>query len=212
MLETEDALALATQVDLVFPLAGRTLPRDHRLALAQALEAAAPWLNSEPAIGLHPVNLVQGGSEPALLSARARLLVRLPRQRVAALSALQGLSLDVAGHPVNLGAPHARELLPHGTLYAHLVAADGEDEAAFLAAVGNELDALDARCQRICGRRHQIRATTDAGAPWLTGFSLMLHGLTPPASLRVLEAGLGAHRRLGCGLFVPHRSAAAVGS
>jgi len=27
----------------------------------------------------------------------------------------------------------------------------------------------------------------------------------------VLEHGLGAHRRLGCGMFVPHKSAAAVG-
>jgi hypothetical protein len=40
----------------------------------------------------------------------------------------------------------------------------------------------------------------------------MLDGLSRSAALRVLEAGLGRHRRLGCGLFVPHRSAAAVGT
>jgi hypothetical protein len=40
----------------------------------------------------------------------------------------------------------------------------------------------------------------------------MLHGLATAASLRVLEAGVGRHRRLGCGLFVPHKSAAAVGA
>jgi hypothetical protein len=44
------------------------------------------------------------------------------------------------------------------------------------------------------------------------GFSLMLDALSPDHSLRMLEAGLGRHRRLGCGLFVPHRSAAAVGT
>jgi hypothetical protein len=49
----------------------------------------------------------------------------------------------------------------------------------------------------------------DDGVP-VTGYSLMLDGLSPADSLRVLEAGLGRHRRLGCGLFVPHKSAAAV--
>jgi hypothetical protein len=49
------------------------------------------------------------------------------------------------------------------------------------------------------------------GAP-VTGYSLMLDGLSPAASLRVLESGLGRHRRLGCGVFVPHKSSAAVGA
>ncbi|MFI4931427.1 MAG: type I-MYXAN CRISPR-associated protein Cas6/Cmx6, partial [Burkholderiales bacterium] len=58
-----------------------------------------------------------------------------------------------------------------------------------------------------CGRRQQI------GAPGrvITGFSLMLHGLSAADSLRVQRAGVGPHRMLGGGIFVPHRSAAAVG-
>jgi hypothetical protein len=39
----------------------------------------------------------------------------------------------------------------------------------------------------------------------------MLHGLGAADSLAVQEAGLGAHRALGCGLFVPHKSVVAVG-
>lgn len=200
-------------VDVAFALHGRSLPRDHRLALAQALEAALPWLAQEPGCGPHPVNLVHGGGEPALLSQRARLLLRVPRARVPDLGPLQGRTLDVAGHAVQLGAgaPQPRELLPHVTLYAHLVAAADDDEAHFLDAVNTELDALDVPCQRVCGRRQHIRMADGAGAPPLAGFSLMLHGLAPAASLRMLLAGLGPHRRLGCGLFVPHRSATAVG-
>jgi len=130
--------------------------------------------------------------------------------REALQRALAGRELDVGGHRVRLGEPHLRELLPHNTLYAHFVAsdaADGDDERAFLAAVDAELDALGAACRRVCGRRQLIRG----GVAPLGGFSLMLHGLAVAASLRVLEAGVGGHRRLGCGLFVPHRSAAAVG-
>jgi hypothetical protein len=41
-------------------------------------------------------------------------------------------------------------------------------------------------------------------------FSLMLHALPPDQSLRLQHHGLGVHRLLGCGIFVPHKSAAAV--
>jgi hypothetical protein len=40
----------------------------------------------------------------------------------------------------------------------------------------------------------------------------MLSGLNAAQSLRVLRQGVGPHRLLGCGLFVPHKSAAAVGA
>jgi CRISPR-associated protein Cas6 len=105
-----------------------------------------------------------------------------------------------------VGAAHVRELLPYSAIYAHLVATDDADEARFVAAVAGELQALDVACRAICGR-HQV---TEGGA--LHGFSLMLDGLGPAQSMRVLEAGLGPHRRLGCGLFVPHKSSVAVGT
>lgn len=204
----------ASMVDAVFVLQGQSLPRDHRVALADALEAAAPWLREQSAAGLHPVNVVPGGGDPALLSHRAKLILRVPRAQAPLLEALQGRELDVAGHRVVLGALHLRELLPHNTLYAHFVAADAaaadtaNAEIAFLQAVDAELAALGAACRRVSGRRQQIRG---GRAEPLVGFSLMLHGLAAADSLRVLETGVGHHRRLGCGLFVPHRSAAAVG-
>jgi hypothetical protein len=86
------------------------------------------------------------------------------------------------------------------------------EEADFLAAVQAELAALGVPGQPICGKRHQIRGAADASAPPLAGYSLMLHGLAPAPARRLLEAGLGTHRHLGCGIFVAHRSAAAVGS
>ena len=205
------------RVDVVFPLAGRSLPRDHRHLLAEAVHACVPWLADEPGCGIHPVNLVHGGGEPALLSQRARLVLRVPRQRVGDLRALAGRTLDLAGHAVRLGEPHARDLLPHNTLYAHLVVTttlnpQGDDEAAFLAAAQSELAELGVRSPAICGRRQCIRSADDAAAAPLTGFSLMLHGLAPDQARRVLDTGVGQHRRLGCGIFVAHRSAAAVGT
>ncbi len=60
----------------------------------------------------------------------------------------------------------------------------------------------------MCGKRQQ----RDSGAGAVVGFSLMLHGLSAADSLTVQRVGIGPHRALGCGLFVPHKSAAAVGA
>ena len=196
-----------SRVDVAFPLQGRALPRDHRLALAQAVAQLVPWLADDPHAAVHPVKLVQGSGEPALLSARSRLTLRVARERSAELHALAGSSLHVAGHEIVLGEPQLRELLPHTTLYAYFVDAGEADEAGFLDAVGAELQQLDVSCHRVCGREQEWRGPQRP----LHGFSLMLHGLRAAAALRVLEQGLGAHRLMGCGVFVPHKSAAAVG-
>jgi len=199
---------LSNLVDLVYPLEGHSLPRDAAPALRVALERELPWLAEEPLAGIHPLKLVPGTDAQALLSQRTRLLLRLPRQRFDAAAELAGRSLQIGAQTVTLGHPHRRELLPHHTLYAYAVAAACDDEIAFMQAMDGALEALAVRSQPICGKRQQ----RDWPAGALTTFSLMLHGLTTVDSLRLQELGLGGHRLLGCGIFVPHKSAAAVGA
>lgn len=198
--------AAASMIDVAFPLECSRLPREHRRALAAALQAALPWLAEQPHAWLHRINVAACEGDFALLSGRSRLTLRVPRARAADAMALAGTELMIERHALRLGSPRARELLPHATLYSHLVAAGDADEVDFLRAMAIELEALDALCRCICGRRQAAEAGT------LAGFSLMLDGLSRSASLRVLEAGLGNERRIGCGLFVPHKSAAAVGA
>ena len=193
-------------VDLAFALQGGSLPREHRRALAEALTQALPWLAGVPGAGVHRLNVAAGGGSTALLSQRTRLTLRLPRGRADEAAALAGHGLQVGQQTLQLGALHLRELLPHGTLYAHLVATDTADEGAFLQAVQDELAALGVAARAICGR-HQ---STEGGA--LQGYGLMLDRLSPTDALRVMESGLGPCRLWGCGVFVPHKSAAAVGS
>lgn len=197
----------SARVDVAFALQGHDLPRDHRLALAQAVAALLPWLADDPQAAVHPVKLVPGSGERSLLSGRARLVLRVARERVADLAVLAGRTLDVGGCTLHVGEPHCRELLPHTTLYAHFVEAGEVDEGAFLDTVSAELQRLEVSCHRVCGREQRLRGPQQP----LHGFSLMLHGLRAQASLRVLEQGLGGHRLMGCGVFVPHKSAAAVG-
>jgi CRISPR-associated protein Cas6 len=198
--------AAATMIDVAFALEGDDLPLDHRQALAEALDRALPWLAGLPGAGIHRLNVSAGGGLEAMLSHRTKLTLRVPRERAADAVALAGTELQIGASRLRVGAPKRRELRPYGTLYAHLVAAEDADEGVFLRAVDAELSALGVRCRSICGRRQVVESGK------LQGFSLMLDGLTAASAMRVLEAGVGAHRRLGCGLFVPHKSAVAVGT
>jgi len=189
--------ARSTMIDVAFALAGDVLPREHRRALADALAPRLPWLADTPGAGVHRINVSAGAGRQALLSRRSRLTLRVPRERCAALAVLSGAEFDLGG-----------ELLPHGALYAHVVAAGSDDELDFLATVDTELARIGVAGRRVCGRLQQL----DDGAALLPGYSLMLDGLSTEHALRLLEFGLGPHRLWGCGLFVPHKSAAAVGS
>ncbi len=200
-------LPAAAMVDLSFALHGRTLPRDHRLRLADALAEALPGLGDDPRVAVLPVKLVSGDADPALLSARSRLVVRIPRERAAELRALAGSRLRVGDSELALGDAQLRDLLPHSTLYAYFVDAGDADEVGFLDAVDRQLDRMGVPCHPVCGREQFVQGPARS----LHGYSLMLHGLRARDSLRVLEQGLGEHRLMGCGVFVPHKSAAAVG-
>jgi CRISPR-associated protein Cas6 len=198
----------ASMVDLAFAVVGDALPRDHRRALAEALEQRLPWLAEQPGTGVHRLNVSAGGGPRALLSQRTRLTLRVPRARAAEACALAGAELRLGDAALRLGAAQWRELMPWGTLYAHVVALEDpdDDELAFLRSVDAELTRLDVTGRPICGRLQVLEAGT------LRGYSLMLDQLSAADALRLLDAGVGSHRHLGCGLFVPHKSAAAVGA
>jgi len=201
-----DELPARAVVDVAFALQGRGLPRDHAQGLQQALCEALPWLASEANAGVHPIKLVHGLDAVALLSPRSRLLLRLSAQRAPGLRALAGTELRVQGHALRLGQAQARALLPHATLYAYRVAAPNADEAQFVAGVTQELARLGVEGERVCGKRQEF----SVGGTTRYGFSLMLHGLKGAHSLLLQQHGLGPLRLLGFGIFVPHKSVAAV--
>ncbi len=196
-----------TLVEAAFPLEGKALPRDHAQALQHALAEQLPWLSSDAGAGIHPLKLVSGPESLALLSQRTRLILRVSANRLAELKTVVGVPLDVAGHALRLGEVHLRALQPLATLYAYRVAASSADESEFMQAIEAELAGLAIAGERVCGKRQSLQVD----GLEMTTFSMMLHGLVPEQSLRLQQHGLGTHRLLGCGLFVPHKSAAAVG-
>ncbi len=202
-------------VDAVFAISCRSLPVDHAYSLSQAIQAALPWFAAEARAGLHLIHGADSGSgwmrpeDPnALLhlSQRTRLVLRLPRHRLDDAAALLGRTLQVAGRPLRVDKMVPRRLSRITTLFSRCVvlAAEG-DEAAFLSAATGELGALGIEPARmLCGR------VTPIATPARTyqTRSLMLAGLTPEHSLALQQHGLGAERKLGCGLFIPHKDIA----
>lgn len=190
-----------SHVDLAFAVSGGPLPRDHSLGLWRALGAAAPALLADPAVAVQPVRGASAGEGGLVLQRRSRLLLRLPEASVDLALALCGATLDVAGTAVTLGEAKTRPLAPYATLYAHRVAAETDDEAAFVRQASAALLALDIAAEYIVGKRTTVRGPQGE----LAGFSLMLAELSARQSLALQVHGLGAHRGLGFGVFVGHK-------
>lgn len=205
-------MAHADIVDAVFAISCRCLPVDHAYALSQAVQAALPWFADEPDAGLHTIHGAasasgwmrpEGPDDLLQLSHRARLALRLPRERLQDAAALTGRTLEVAGWPLGVEALSARPLSRITTLFARSVVFSGaEEEAQFLAAAAGELDALGIRASTmLCGR---VSALATPARTYRTR-SLMLAGLSQEQSLELQRRGLGGERKLGCGLFIPHK-------
>lgn len=194
--------------DIAFPVAGDVIDRDYPGALYRALARRLPWLDEELLAGVHPLRGLTPRPDGLLIGGRTRLVLRVPGHRADACASLQDAELELPA-PLRLGRALRRELLPYPVLHTRLAITGAPDEVDFVNEVGDELAALGIDCDMIVGRRGELRL--DADAP-LVGYSLMLHGLSPEAALLAQEHGIGRQRKFGCGLFVPHKSVAAVGT
>ena len=209
----DETAETAKALDLSFGIQSRMLPVDHLHALSRALEERLPELR-EAGIGVHEIHLAgsQNGWErpdPALgqhliPSRRSRMQLRVPRELSDEVRRrLEGATLDLGGFELTLKKAREKPLFSHPTLYArHMLMRDGEaeDENLFLQRIAQELEEKGIRIKKaLCGRATEI-ATPDGP---LHTRSFMLADLTSGQSLRLQEEGLGEHRHLGCGLFLP---------
>jgi CRISPR-associated protein Cas6 len=199
-------------VDAVFAIECRSLPVDHAFALSAAIQAALPWFADEPQAGLHTVHGAASGAgwqrpegEDAMLqlSHRTRLVLRLPENRLADAAALTGRTLDIAGFPMRVGQLSPRPLLRIASLFSRsVIFEDAADEPAFVVAAIEALRALGVEVSAmLCGRN----VTLATPQRTYRTRSLMVTVATPAQSLALQRQGLGEARKLGCGLFIPHK-------
>lgn len=200
--------ASTRMVDVVFSLEEGTLAVDHADALSLAVRRVLPWLDAEPEAGILPLSGLARGNDVHYVGRRSRLVLRVPPHRSASADSLAGVRLDVDGVVLAVGASSIRPLFPaRGVVYSHLVSVGTDDEIEFLSRCRSLLSERGFEPRLITGKASHLRTAQGL----VSGFSLMLHGLAAMDSLAVQEAGLGGHRVLGCGIFIPHKSVVAVG-
>jgi CRISPR-associated protein Cas6 len=205
-------------VDLVYRISCRMLPLDHAHALSGAVLELLPWLDEEPRAGIHLIHGAESGngwyrpedsSDGVLhLPRRARMSLRVPRERISDAESLVGARLDVGGHALEVGEFKSKPLSALPTLFArHVVSEETQSEADFLEYVAEEMRKLEITVRKLmCGRSHAIQ--TPDGEIFTR--SLMVADLEPEAAVRLQQEGVGPHRTLGCGLFIPHKGIKAV--
>jgi CRISPR-associated protein Cas6 len=192
--------AVQEMVDAIFDVSGEALPANYRFALWQTLIRHLPELAADDSIGVLPIR-TSSSAAGMLIPKRAKLTVRIPQHLAQQIQRLAGQALHADTVALTLGNGKLRPLQPYPTLHAHFVTGD-TDEPTFMAAVSSRLDALGIAGKLICGMRHRL----DAPDQPLHGYSLVIHDLKPEASLRLQYAGLGSHRKYGCGIFVPYKA------
>ena len=200
-------------VDIVFRTQCRALPMDHAYPLSEAIAAALPWFADEPEAGMHIIhgagagngwNRPEGADELLYLTRRTRLELRVPGHRIDDTLALSGQTLDVVGHALQVGEGSKRPLSTLKTLYSRYLITDSEhSEQQFLAAVNDELRQSGIRARKMLpGLTNRLRHPEGD----LFTRSLMIADLELEDAVRLQERGLGTGKKMGCGLFIPHKS------
>ncbi|GMR20707.1 MAG: hypothetical protein BMS9Abin36_1303 [Gammaproteobacteria bacterium] len=203
-------------MDMVYGIRCRSLPVDHAHALYQALSTKLTWLKDEPTAGVHPIHVLEFGNgwmrpeapnELLQLSRRIKLELRLPKHRIQEAEALVGQTLDVAGNELQIIKARTRPLTTITTIFSRYIVADSDDEGRFMDNIIAELKVLGIRPEKMLpGRVHTIH-TPDGQ---VAARSLMVAGLRLEDSITLQQRGLGSHRHLGCGLFIPHKGISEV--
>jgi CRISPR-associated protein Cas6 len=205
-------------VDLVYKINCKCLPLEHAKALSMAIHKALPWIADEEKAGIHLIHGAESGNgwmrpeDPAnellYLSRRTRMTLRLPKERLQDASELSGQKLNIEDHELEVGDSTVKTLSTQSTLFSrYVVSMDTESEDDFLARVYAELQQMDIKVSKLlCGKTHILQGHYGD----IFTRSVMLAELKPEESVRVQQRGIGEGRKMGCGLFIPHKGIAPV--
>ncbi|MGB5520400.1 MAG: type I-MYXAN CRISPR-associated protein Cas6/Cmx6 [Gammaproteobacteria bacterium] len=204
-------------VDLSFKIRCKQIPTTHAYELAQALYKLLPWLEGEPEIGIHQIHGATTGNgwerpadgELMHLSRRAKMQLRVPKDKIEDAKQISGETLDVAGYSVDVGEASVKLLNPVQTIFSrYIIGPQQLDEDQFVEWMATELKQRDIHVRKLlCGIGHRI--STPEGE--IETRSVMIADLDKATSLSLQETGVGPGRHLGCGIFLPHKGIRAVG-
>ena len=203
-------------VDVSYKIACKQIPTCHAWELSQALYQTLPWMKDELEVGVHQIHGATSGNgwerpadgELIHLSKRTRMQLRVPTSRIDDANELVGKELDIAGYSVQVGQMTTKSIDPFSTIFArYIVMQKDMSEDDFLQWVVDEMTGRDIQARKLlCGKGHEFEANGET----IETRSLMIADLDKLSSVRLQEVGIGLHRHMGCGIFVPHKGIKAV--
>ena len=205
-------------VDIVFGISCRALPVDHAYALSSAICSELDWFEDEPDAAVHTIHVSASGNgwyrpdnAGQLLhpSRRTKLTLRIPKQRVEDARSLIGKTIDVAGNPLTINNMNQKPLSEITTIFArYIVVEHARSEMEFLSEVMASLQHMGIKPKKmLCGKEASLKLEDGE----ITTRSLMIADLTFKDSILLQQKGLGSHRWMGCGIFLPHKDINEIG-
>jgi len=204
-------------IDVAYRINCKTLPFDHAYELSKEITKLLPWLVEDKLSGIHTLHGPDSGNgwmraedEEIFLSQRTRLIIRIPKEKVALAKQLENQILEVLGNKIKIGKSNVKPFLVVRDLICRFVLNHEdvcENENEFLSKMINELNSFEISIKKaICGKTKNL---TIDGKKRL-GRSLMIADLSKENSVRLQDIGVGEGRIFGCGIFLPHKSIDAV--
>ena len=208
-------------VDYAYRIRCHSLPVEHAFRLAKAIKTILPWLDDQPNVGIHSIHVADSGNgwirptktdhnpdELLYLSRRTRLVLRLAKKLIQKAKALEGVILDINGNTLSVEKGQEKPLRPSATLFARYVVSNNhETETRFIDHLVDQFQRMNIHIRKLlCGKEHNIPTPT----AFIHTRSVLIAELKPEESLLLQESGIGPHRQLGCGLFIPHKDIAPV--
>ena len=205
-------------IDVAFGITCRVLPVDHANALSKALRKELAWLDDEPHAAIHTIHVAASGngwyrpdSPDQMLhpSRRTKLSLRIPKSRIDDVKSLTGKTLDINGNTLSIKEMTQKNLSGITTVFSrYIVVESAKDEMEFLKEIVVSLKKMGIKPKKmLCGKEDKLRI--DDGE--VTTRSLMIADLTFEESVLLQQRGLGSHRLMGCGIFLPHKDISEIG-
>ena len=206
-------------VDLVYGISCRCLPVDHSYELSQAIIGELPWITDEQDVGIHAIHVAESANgwirpegPDAILhpSRRTKMTLRIPKHRVKDAEKLIGRELQVGDYPLTIKQFVERPLSPLTTIFSRYIVSglqNTDTEEQFMENIVALMKALNVRPKKmLCGIEHLIN--TPEGR--VSTRSLMVAELDFNETIILQQKGLGSHRKIGCGIFIPHKDIAEI--
>lgn len=205
-------------IELHFPVQGKLLPSDHGYQLFSAICEIVPKAHEAEWLGIHTLKGRKDDRGSISISRHSKLRLRMPLDKVAELYSLAGSNLEIGGCQIKLGVPEIHLLRPSSNLRSRFVTiklkgSEGKfaEAESFIEGVRKQVSDLGVKAE-IELERNLLQSGQDEGIArralrvkdvTITGYGVILRGLTDDDSLLIQEKGLGGRRRMGCGLFDP---------